>query len=175
MADTSKVVFDTTKGRVVIEVHPDWAPIGAAHFLKLVGEGFYDGAPWFRVIEGFVAQCGISASARLNEDWGERTIKDEPVVRGNLPGFVSFGRTGAPNSRSSHIFINYRDNSYLDPMGFPAFGMVVEGMDAVNALAKVEFEDQGTLASPAGMDIFRDEFPEADYITKAWVEGAESA
>jgi cyclophilin family peptidyl-prolyl cis-trans isomerase len=170
MDSNPKVVFETTKGNIVIELHPDWSPLGVEHFKKLVGQGFYDGAPWFRVIEGFVAQCGISANARLNEDHGERTIKDEPLKMGNLTGRVSFGRTGAPNSRSSHIFINYKDNSFLDSQGFPAFGQVVEGMDVAQALAKVEFEDQPTLASPAGMDIFREEFPQADYILKAYVQ-----
>ncbi len=170
MASDSKVVFETSKGNIVIQLHPEWSALGCEHFLKLVGAGFYDGAPWFRVIEGFVAQCGISASARLNEDMGERTIKDEPLVEGNKKGNVSFGRTGAPNSRSSHIFINYKDNHFLDHQGFPAFGQVVEGMDVALSLAKVEFEDQGTLASPAGMDIFRDECPEADYILKAYVQ-----
>ena len=54
------VVFETTKGDITFELHPEWAPIGVEHFLELVNAGFYDGAPWFRVLPGFVAQCGVA-------------------------------------------------------------------------------------------------------------------
>ena len=74
-----QVVLETTKGDITLEVHEDWAPIGAAHFLKLVGEGYYDGAPWFRVIEGFVAQCGIAADPAVTAEWQGQCIDDEPA------------------------------------------------------------------------------------------------
>lgn len=169
-AATTKVVLETTKGNIVLEVHPEWAPIGAAHFLELVNAKYYDGAPWFRVIDGFVAQCGIAADPVMTAKWQNKTIMDDPVVQGNKPGYVAFGKTGAPNSRSTHIFINYADNSMsLDPQGFACFAQVVEGMDVANKLFRAEFADQAALSAPGGLDAFRKMFPEADYIKKAYV------
>lgn len=166
----TRVVFDTTKGDIVLEVHPDWAPVGAAHFLELVKAGFYDGAPWFRVIDGFVAQCGIAADPALNEAWQDKTILDEPVVQGNQPGFVAFGKSQLPNSRSTHIFINYGDNSRgLDPQGFSCFAEVVDGFEVARNLFRAEYNDQGGLAAPGGLAKFRQRFPEADFITRAYV------
>ena len=165
-----RVVFETTKGALVLEVHPEWAPIGAAHFVELVESGFYDGAPWFRVISQFVAQCGISADPAKNVEWGEQRIKDDPVVQGNKPGMVAYGKTGEPHSRSTHIYINFADNSRLDGMGFACFAQVVEGMDVAHKLAAVEYNDQWGLAQEGGMADFRKQFPNADYIVKAAVQ-----
>lgn len=170
-SEVTKVVLETTKGNIVLEVHPDWSPLGAAHFLELVNLKFYDGAPWFRVIEGFVAQCGVSANPKLNEEWMQKTIQDEPVKQGNQAGYVAFGKSGAPNSRSTHIFINMADNTGgLDPQGFSCFAKVIEGMDVVAKLERVEYGDQQGLSMPGGMDKFKAMFPKADYIKKAYVK-----
>ena len=168
--ETTKVVLETTKGDIVLAVHPDWSPLGAAHFLELVQAGFYDGAPWFRVIDGFVAQCGVAADPAVNKQWSGKTIKDEPVVVGNPRGMVAFGKSGAPNSRSTHIFINFRDNSgSLDPQGFSAFAEVAEGMDVADSLTRCEYNDQGGLAAAGGLESFKKRFPAGDYITRAYV------
>jgi cyclophilin family peptidyl-prolyl cis-trans isomerase len=173
MADNpTRVVLETTKGDIALDVHSDWSPIGATHFLELVKLGFYNGAPWFRVLDGFVAQCGIAADPALNEEWGEKTIKDDPVVAGNLRGNLAFGKTGAPHSRSTHIFINYRDNSHgLDPQGFSAFAQVVDGMDIADSLARCEYSDQYRLKGAGGLEDFKRRFPDADYILRAYVSG----
>lgn len=167
---TVVVVMETTKGNIVLEVHKEWSPLGVAHFLELVKAKFYDGAPWFRVIDGFVAQCGIAADPALNAAWGEKTIQDEPVKQGNQPGYVAFGKSGAPNSRSTHIFINLADNTQaLDPQGFACFAKVIEGMDIALSLYKAEYQDQMGLAQPGGLDTFKQMYPQADYIKKAYV------
>jgi cyclophilin family peptidyl-prolyl cis-trans isomerase len=168
--NATRVVLETTKGDVVLAVHPDWSPVGAAHFLELVRLGFYDGAPWFRVIDGFVAQCGIAPSPPLNEEWGEKTIQDDPVVEGNKRGRVAFGKTGAPDSRSTHIFINYRDNSGLDPQGFSAFAEVVDGMDLADSFTRCEYNDQYRLKQQGGLEDFQRRFPQADYIKRAYIQ-----
>jgi cyclophilin family peptidyl-prolyl cis-trans isomerase len=169
--NTTRVVLETTKGDIVLAVHPGWSPLGAEHFLKLVAAGFYDGAPWFRVIDGFVAQCGIAADPALNRQWADATIKDDPVVQGNQRGRLAFGKTGAPNSRSTHIFINYRDNSAgLDRQGFSAFAEVVEGMEIADGLVRCEYNDQHRLQQPGGLEDFQRRFPNADYITRAYVQ-----
>ena len=163
------VLLETTKGDIVLAVHEDWSPLGAAHFLELVNAGFYNGAPWFRVMGGFVAQCGIAADSELHQQWMYKTINDEPVVQGNLPGYVAFGKTRMPNSRSTHIFINLADNTNsLDPQGFSCFAKVVEGMDVAYKLYKCQ-GDQGSLVAPGGIDRFKTRFPDADYILKASV------
>jgi cyclophilin family peptidyl-prolyl cis-trans isomerase len=164
------VVLETTDGDIVIEVHSAWSPLGAAHFLELVNDGFYNGAPWFRVLEGFVAQAGVAADPAMNAKWGEKTIMDEPVVVGNKRGFICYGKSGMPNSRSTHIFINYGDNSSsLNPQGFAAFAVVTEGMEIADGLFKCEYADQSGLGRAGGLEAFKARFPDADYIKKAYI------
>ena len=167
--DSNLVVLETTKGNIVIKLHPEWSPKGVEHFKELVNAGFYNGAPWFRVIDGFVAQTGVAADPRLNKSWEEKTIQDEPVVKGNIRGRVAYGQTGQPNSRSTHFFINYADNSRLDAQGFAAFGEVEEGMDVADKLTRCEYQRQDILAAEGGLAQFKKMFPNADYITKAYV------
>ncbi|MCD6119009.1 peptidylprolyl isomerase [bacterium] len=168
-AESNIVVFETTKGDIVVELHEEWAPIGVAHFKELINAGFYDGAPWFRVLDGFVAQCGVAADPALNEKWGEATIKDEPVIKGNVRGTIVYGKSSLPDSRSTHIFINFVDNSAkLDQQGFSAFGEVIEGMDVADSLFSCEFRDQPGLAAEGGLEKFKATFPDADYIKRAY-------
>ena len=169
-SDGNTVVLETTKGNIVIRLHEDWSPLGATHFKELVNAKFYDGAPWFRVIDDFVAQCGIAANPAMNQEWGNKTLKDEPVIKGNLRGYVVYGATMDPDSRSTHFFINLVDNSEaLDSQGFAAFGEVIDGMDVVDKLAYCEYRDQRALAHQNGMDRFKKQFPDADYILRAYI------
>merc|ERR1740121_1267978 len=89
-----RVKFDveTTKGpgNFVINVHEDWAPIGAAHFKKLVEKQHYDDTRFFRVIPGFMAQFGISGNPEISKAERHDTIKDDKVLQSNLPGYVTF-------------------------------------------------------------------------------------
>ncbi len=165
------VVFETTKGEMVLEVHPEWSPLGAAQFIELVKAGFYDGAPWFRVIDRFVAQCGIAADPALNQEWDGKTIKDDPVVEGNHLGCIAFGKTGAPHSRSTHIFINLVDNSSrLDSMGFACFARVTVGMEVAQKLTRCEYDDQHGLQQEGGLAKFKRQFPAADFILRAYLQ-----
>ncbi|MBN2080996.1 peptidylprolyl isomerase [bacterium] len=165
------VVFETTKGNMVIEVHEEWSPIGAPHFLELVRDGYYDNTPFFRVIPGFVAQFGLSADPELSRKWGEEKIKDEPVVQGNLPTYLSYAKPGLPNNRTTQIFINYGDNSRLDADGFSCFGKVVEGFeDVAMKLYGCEWADQRGLATPEGLERFKRAYPDADFIIKAYIK-----
>ncbi len=168
----SYVLLECSNGDVVLEVHPGWAPIGAAHFLKLVDEGYYDGAPWFRVIDGFMAQCGFSGDESLTAEWQDQTIKDDAVMQGNRRGYVSYGMSGQPNSRSTHFFINYGDNFYLDGSGFAAFAVVVDGMAVADKFFKTGEnppDGQAKLGAPGGLAWFGRQYPEASYIIRATV------
>src|SRR6476469_10742408 len=105
--DTYKVKFDTSKGPLVIEVHRAWAPMGADRFYNLVKNGFYDDTRFFRVLDGFMEQIGINGNASVQSSWRTATIQDDAVKESNKRGFVTFAKSGAPNSRSTQIFINF--------------------------------------------------------------------
>lgn len=134
---TYKVRFVTTKGDFVITVTRSWSPLGADRFYNLARHHFYDNASFFRALKGFVVQWGISAYPPVSAAWAHAPIKDEPVVQGNKKGYVTFAK-GGPDSRTTEVFINLRDNDVepnnLDRMGFAAFGEVTEGMDVVEQL-----------------------------------------
>jgi peptidyl-prolyl cis-trans isomerase A (cyclophilin A) len=127
---TFKAKFTTTKGDFVVEVTRSWSPLGADRFYNLVKNHFYDGAAFFRVLPGFVAQFGLSAKPEISRVWASATIKDDPVTQSNLEGCLTFATSG-PNTRTTQLFINLANNQNLDGMGFSPFGKVIEGMDVV--------------------------------------------
>jgi len=130
---TFKAKFTTTKGDFVVEVTRAWAPLGADRFYNLVKYHFFDGASFFRVLPGFMAQFGISAKPEISRVWATANIKDDPVTQSNLESYVSFATAG-PNTRTTQVFINYGNNQSLDSQGFAPFGKVIEGMDVVQKL-----------------------------------------
>jgi len=131
-----KAKFTSTKGDFVIEVHRDWAPNGADRFYNLVTMGFFDDTRFFRAIVGFMVQFGISGDPAVASKWSNANIQDDPVKQSNKKGFVTYAQTGAPNSRSTQVFINYGENANLDGQRFAPFGQVVSGMDIVDSLYK---------------------------------------
>ena len=174
--DVFKARFTTTRGDFVIEVHRDWAPNGADRFYNLVKMGFYDDTRVFRVIDGFMAQFGISGDPRVAAKWRSADIPDDPVVQSNKRGFVTFAQSSAPNSRSTQVFINFADNARLDPSRFAPFGLVVQGMNVVDALYHGYGEgrpggngpDQGRIQED-GNRYLDDEFPQLDRILRTQV------
>ena len=128
------VKFTTTKGDFVVEVTRAWSPRGADRFYNLVKYHFYDGAAFFRVMEGFVAQFGISARPEVTRAWAHANLNDDPVTQSNTRGTLTFATAG-PNTRTTQVFINLGDNSSnLDSRGFSPFGKVISGMDVVDKL-----------------------------------------
>lgn len=129
---TYQVKLDTTAGPVVIDVKRELAPKGADQFYRLVKEGYYDDVRVFRVVDGFVAQFGMSGDPKTNAKWSENPITDDPVKTPNKKGTIVFATSG-PDSRTTQLFINLADNSrHLDRMGFSPFGVVnEEGMKNV--------------------------------------------
>jgi len=127
---TFKAKFTTTKGDFVVEVTRAWAPLGADRFYNLVKNHYFDGAAFFRVLPGFVAQFGLNAKPEVSRAWASANIKDDPVTQSNLTGYLTFATAGR-NTRTTQLFINLADNQNLDGMGFAPFGKVVEGMDVV--------------------------------------------
>ena len=172
--DVFKAKFETTKGEFIVEVHRDWAPNGADRFYNMVKIGYLDDVAFFRAIENFMVQFGLHGLPEVNRHWSESNIQDDPVKESNKPGMITFAQTGAPNSRSTQLFINFRDNANLDGMRFAPFGKVVSGMDVVNSLYKGYGEgapdgmgpEQGRVKFE-GNKYLKAEFPKLDYIKKA--------
>ncbi len=145
-------VFNTNKGVIEIELFDDVMPITTGNFMKLAGEGFYNGTKFHRVIEGFMVQGGDPNSKTddvmtYGSGGPGYTIADEFVAGEeltNVRGTIAMANTGQPNSGGSQFFINLVDNVGLDfdkpPMqsSHPVFGRVVKGMEIVDAIAKVE-------------------------------------
>jgi peptidyl-prolyl cis-trans isomerase A (cyclophilin A) len=128
-----EVKFVTTAGDFTIQVTRAWAPAGADRFYNLVRHHFYDGASFFRVLPGFMAQFGLSAYPQVSKAWEQANLKDDRVVQSNHRGFISFAMAG-PNTRTTQVFINYGNNEALDKSGFSPFGMVTDGMELVDKL-----------------------------------------
>ncbi|KAG5176059.1 cyclophilin-like domain-containing protein [Tribonema minus] len=161
------------QGTFVMQVHPDWAPKGAARFLELVDSDFFTDVRFFRVLKGFVAQFGISGDPQVSAKWRASAIRDDPVTQSNKRGTVVFATAGA-NTRTSQLFINFGDNAFLDKMGFSPIGEIVEGMDTVDSLyadygegaPRGKGPDQNAIQS-RGNAYLKDKFPNLSYITNA--------
>jgi peptidyl-prolyl cis-trans isomerase A (cyclophilin A) len=147
--DVYKAKFTTTKGDFVIEVHRDWSPNAADRFYNLVQMGFFDDTRFFRNVEGFMVQWGISGDPQVSGHWMAAGIPDDPVKQSNTRGMVTFAMSGSPNSRTTQVFINSVDNVRLDAMKFAPFGKVVTGMDVVDSLYKGYGEGAPGGAGPA--------------------------
>ena len=167
--------FETSQGPFVIEVHREWAPLGADRFYTLVKSGFYDGVRFFRVLNGFMAQFGLSGDPKVQSAWASANLMDEPPKQSNLRGFVTFAKESRPNTRYTMVFINYKDNSYLDADGFAPFGQVVVGMDVVDKLysgyGRTNVPDQLRIKSEGNAYLAAD-YPMLDFIKTATIERA---
>ena len=155
--DSFRARFRTSRGEFVIAVHRAWAPRGADRFYNLVRSGYY-------------GDTGVTAA------WRERRIPDAPVRRTNIRSMVTFATAGA-GTRTTQVFINYRNNDQLDAMGFAPFGEVVEGMQVVDSL----YGGYGDAAPRGrGPDQYRmhvegekylaRQFPKLDKVIKATIE-----
>src|ERR1700761_3532450 len=171
-----KAKFDTSKGSFVVEVHRDWAPLGADRFYNLVKNGFFNNARFFRVISGFMVQFGINADPAISAQWRNARINDDPVKTSNKRGLITFATAG-PNTRTTQVFINFGDNAALDGQGFAPFGQVVSGMNVVDSLYSGYGEgapsgqgpDQSRMQQEGNAYLMKD-FGKLDYIKKAIIE-----
>ncbi|MDX1718404.1 MAG: peptidylprolyl isomerase [Anderseniella sp.] len=130
------LIVDIPHGRVVIKLRPDVAPGHVARIKELAREGFYDGTPFHRVIDGFMAQggdptgTGTGGSDKPNL---KAEFSDVPHKRGT----ASMARAMNPDSANSQFFICFGDCSFLDGQ-YTVWGEVVEGMDAVDKIKRGE-------------------------------------
>jgi peptidyl-prolyl cis-trans isomerase B (cyclophilin B) len=147
-AANPQVEFDTTAGKIRVELYPDAAPKTVANFIEYVKAKHYDGTQFHRVIPNFMVQGG-----GFTADFKQKPTRapvaneaDQAAKAGllNVPGTLAMARTSDPHSASAQFFINVKDNGFLnyrspDPQGYgyTVFGKVVEGMDVVNRMATV--------------------------------------
>jgi cyclophilin family peptidyl-prolyl cis-trans isomerase len=172
--DVFDVRLETSKGPIVIEVHREWAPLGAARFHELVRDHYYDDSRVFRVVAGRWAQFGIHGDARVAARWRHRTIKDDPRRISNTRGTVAFA-FAVPDGRTTQVFISLADYTALDAQGFAPFGRVTSGMDVADALESTYGETAGGGIRAghqdplfAGGNAYLDrEFPRLDRILRA--------
>lgn len=172
--DTFRVRFETTKGEFIVEAVRAWAPNGVDRFYNLVRNGYYNDVAFFRVIENFMAQFGIHGDPAVNAAWRNARIPPDPVVESNRRGYISFAMGRTPDTRTTQLFINFRDNTQLDEMGFAPIARVVEGMEVVDAIYSGYGEGAPNGRGPAqaqiqaqGNKYLRESFPQLDYITRA--------
>jgi len=159
--ETYKVKFDTTRGEFTVTVTRAWAPLGADRFYNLVKHHFYDNAAFFRVVPQFVVQFGINTNPAVSAAWKHTEIKDDPVTQSNKRGAIVFATAG-PNTRTTQVFINLKDNGRLDGMGFAPFGTVDgDGMNVVEMM----YEGYGDSAGPDQDQLEKQGDP---YLLKGW-------
>jgi peptidyl-prolyl cis-trans isomerase B (cyclophilin B) len=147
----TRVRLETSLGEIIVELYPDEAPISVENFLGYVEAGFYDGTIFHRVMDGFMIQGG-GFTADMTQKPTNKTITNE-ADNGlkNKRGTVAMARRPDPNSATAQFFINTVDNRPLDHTGknpqgwgYAVFGKVVEGMDVVDAIAKVKTGTKGS-------------------------------
>lgn len=156
-------------GKVIIETYDAWAPLGVAHFDKLVvSSKFYDDCRFFRVLDNFVVQFGINGDPAVQRQWRQDVLKDDPVVETNAYGTLTYATSG-PNSRTTQLFINTNrgGNGGLDRQGFAPIGKIVSGMEYVMRINDEyrEKPNQGMIQRN-GNEYLNREFPRLSYIAQ---------
>jgi peptidyl-prolyl cis-trans isomerase A (cyclophilin A) len=162
--------FDTSAGPFVVLVHRSWAPKGADRFYNLVKYGFFDNARFFRVLPNFMVQFGINGDPAIQAPWRDANLVDDPVTQSNRRGTITFAKAAMPNSRTTQVFINFRNNAGLDGQGFAPFGEIESGMEAVDKINAEyrENPDQGRIQAQGNAYLMR-AFPRLDYVKKATI------
>ena len=169
-----RVRFETTQGEFIVESRRSWAPGGVDRFHALVEAGYFTDCAFFRVLAN-VVQFGIHADPDVYAKWRNRKIPDDERKESNTRGTISFA-AGGPNTRTTQLFINSRDNVDLDGRGFAPIGRVVQGMGVLGKLYKGYGDgaprgagpDQGVIGD-RGNDYLKKSFPRLDYIKRAEV------
>ena len=141
------VTLETSKGVIKLELDAESAPVTVANFVQYVGDGFYDGTVFHRVIPGFMIQGGGYAPDGSGKPTREPIELESANGLKNLRGTIAMARTMVADSATSQFFINLVDNDFHDRApgndGYAVFGMVLEGMDVVDSIAAVETGTRG--------------------------------
>jgi peptidylprolyl isomerase len=143
----TRVLLETSMGNITIELYNDM-PITTGNFVNLTEHGVYDNTIFHRVVSGFVIQGGDPTGTGQG-DPSIPAIRDElPNKHSNVIGAVAMANTGNPNTGSSQFFIDLVDNSAELDSGYPVFGKVVGGMEAVAAIGTVQVDSNDRPQEP---------------------------
>jgi len=147
-ADNPKVLMQTSKGEITLELDAAKAPISTQNFLRYVNDGFYNGTVFHRVIPNFMIQGGGLTPDMQKKSTAEPIENEARNGLKNVRGSVAMARTNAPHSATAQFFINHADNAFLDApgqdgWGYAVFGKVTAGMDVVDAIAASETTVKG--------------------------------
>lgn len=141
----TQVTFKTTLGDITIKVDHDKAPVSAENFVHYAMEGYYNGTIFHRIIPGFMVQGGGMLPGMEEKPSGEPIENEADNGLKNLRGTISYARTMDPHSATTQFFLNLVDNAFLDHTskdtqgwGYAVFGEITEGLDVIDAMAKVE-------------------------------------
>jgi len=151
----SRVVLETSKGRIVIALDPGKAPQTVKNFLDYVKAGHYDNTIFHRVIPGFMIQGGGFDSGMRQKPTRSPIPNEADNGLLNSRGTLAMARTSDPNSASAQFFINVVDNTFLNfksktpqGWGYAVFGKVIEGMDVADVIAAVKTKAQDVPVEP---------------------------
>ncbi len=152
------VVLQTSKGVIRIELFADKAPRTVENFLAYVNAGFYDDTVFHRVIENFVVQGGgFTPELELKPTFQEVRIETKNRLQ-NLRGTVAMARQWQKNSATSQFFINLKDNADLNRgarrFGYTVFGRVLEGMETVERISRVQTSRRGPMEDVPILPVF---------------------
>jgi cyclophilin family peptidyl-prolyl cis-trans isomerase len=133
----------------------------------LVKAKYFDGSRFYRVVPGFMVQWGAAADPAVSKAW-DRPIPDDPVKASNDRGTLTFAALSQPDSRTTHLFINFSDNARLGSLGFAPVGTVIKGMENVDRIYAGDGENPDqTEIEEQGNAYLQKQFPKLDYIITA--------
>lgn len=170
----------TLQRNFTIELIPEWSPFGVERVANLVCGGWFDGSVFYRALKNFVVQWGLHSrseesawKAGFIARYGERTfddvwkmIQDEPVAHSNVRGTLTFAM-GGKNTRTRQLFLNLKNNKFLDNQNFSPVGRVVQGMESVDAIYTGYKDGEGQVgAYREGKDKLLTNFPLMWQISK---------
>ena len=149
------VVMETSLGTIEIELNRDLAPITVENFVQYVEDGFFDGVSFHRIIKGFMIQGGgFDGEDEYKETRAPIEIESQNGLK-NVRGAIAMARSSDPNSATSQFYINTDNNEELDypsfdGVGYTVFGLVISGMEVVDAIEAVETDIRDTIYGPMG-------------------------
>lgn len=147
-AEAVRVLMETSKGPITLELYPEKAPLTVENFLRYVDDGFYDGTIFHRVIPKFMIQGGGFTPAMEQKKTREPVRNEAKNGLRNQRGTIAMARTSDPHSATAQFFINHKDNDFLDypgqdGWGYTVFGKVVAGLETVDVIAAVPTGNRG--------------------------------
>jgi peptidyl-prolyl cis-trans isomerase A (cyclophilin A) len=172
--NTFKVHFETTAGPLDFACERSNGPHGADRIYNLVRVGYFTDVAFFRVVKSpyrFVAQFGIHGDPAVNRAWQRVKLPADPVVRSNTEGTLTFAQAGSPDTRTTQLFINLKDNTALDKLGFAPICSLTGDPEPTLIKLNGEYGETPTKLQPAmvseGNAFLRREFPNLDSIMSA--------